>query len=161
MTNVQELIRELPGDAEVISLPVVRQIISERLGPWSANAQCLAIKSGAITVLDNAPTFGSNAKKVTRSEAVLILAAAVLASMSGGTVGSTLSMIKLSGVDPAVFIAAAGDPRPLPAPPVRSAAGPRRNRKAEKNDLRKRQQAHQRAAEKARNKAAQKAAQTT
>lgn len=104
MTTVQELIDELPGAAEAIPLPFVRGIISDRLGPWPADAQSYAVRSGAIRVLPQRAE--ANAYVVDRSEAVLILIAAVLAFAAGVAVVAMIRAVKISGVDPAMFIQA-------------------------------------------------------
>jgi hypothetical protein len=103
VTTAQALIAELPDDAEVIPLPLIRGIVNEHLGPWGKQAQHTAIKSGAIHALPGhyPPT---NARAVDRDEAVLILVAAVLAFAAGVAVVAMIRAIRVSGVDPSVFV---------------------------------------------------------
>ena len=117
VTTAQALIAELPESAEVIPLPLVRRIINEHLGPWDRDAQSYAVKSGAIRPAPKVPgpVAGQNARKylggngliVDRDEAVLILVAAVLAFAAGVAVVAMIRALRVSGVDPAVFVKAA------------------------------------------------------
>lgn len=114
MTTAHELIAELPADTDVIPLPVVRRIINERLGPWDRDSQSYAVKSGAIRPIRKVPgpVAGGNARKyqggpglaVDRDQAVLILVAASLAFAAGVPVIGMIRALRVSGVDPAVFV---------------------------------------------------------
>lgn len=114
VTTAQALIAELPESTEVIPLPLVRRIINEHLGPWDRDAQSYAVKSGAIHPAPKmpGPVAGQNARKhlggngliVDRDEAVLILVAAVLAFAAGVAVVAMIRAIRVSGLDPAVFV---------------------------------------------------------
>ncbi|MGH3283599.1 MAG: hypothetical protein ACRDPD_02745 [Streptosporangiaceae bacterium] len=116
MTTVQALIAELPETAEVIPLPLLRSIINDHLGPWDADQQSYAVKSGAIRPVPKTPgkVAGRNPRKyaggrglaVDRGQAVLILVAATLAFAAGIAVVAMIRAIRVSGVDPAVFVQA-------------------------------------------------------
>lgn len=103
MTTAQTLIAELPGDVEVIPLPVVRGIVNDHLGPWDRDATSYAVKSGAIRPLPGRQG-SSHAYAVDRDEAVLILVAAALAFAAGVAIVAMIRAIRVSGVDPAVFV---------------------------------------------------------
>jgi len=153
VTTVQELIAELPEGAGAIPLPTVRRIINDHLGTWDRGAPSRAVMQGAITALPERTGHGG-AYMVDRDEAVLILVAAVLAFAAGVAVVAMIRAVKISGVDPGVFIKSARSDMAVAA--VLSRPSP-----AKQKTTRDRQQAHQRAGERARNRAAQKAAQTT
>lgn len=114
VTTAQALIAELPEHAEVIPLPLIRSIINDHLGPWDADQQSYAVKSGAIRPVAKAPgrPAGRNPRKyeggrglaVDRAQAVLILVAAALAFAAGIAVVAMIRAIRISGVDPAVFV---------------------------------------------------------
>jgi hypothetical protein len=117
VTTVQALIAELPENAEVIPLPVIRRIINEHLGSWDRDAQSYAVRSGAIRPVPKTPgpVAGPRARKyregagliVDRDQAVLILVAAALAFAAEVTVVGMIRALRVSGVDPAVFVQAA------------------------------------------------------
>lgn len=103
MTTAQALVAELPAGAKVIPLPVVRDIVNSHLGPWDRAQQSYAVKSGAIRPVPERQ--GRNhAYAVDRSEAVLILVAAALAFAAGVALVSMIRAVRVSGLDPAVFM---------------------------------------------------------
>lgn len=103
MTTAQELIDELPGDAEAIPTSVIRGIVNAHLGHWDTDAVSYAVKSGAIRPLPKRQGPGA-AYAVDRDQAVLILVAAVLAFAAGVAVVAMIRAIRISGVDPSVFV---------------------------------------------------------
>lgn len=96
VSTAQALVAQLP-DADEIPLPVVRAIVNGHLGPWDAQAQSYAVKSG---VIDTAPyRHGQgHAYVVGRDEAILILVAAILAFAAGVAVVSMIRAIKTTGL---------------------------------------------------------------
>lgn len=105
VTTAQELIAELPGDVEVIPTPIIRGIVNDHLGRWSDDAVTNAIKAGAIRPRPERHGQGQS-YTVDRDEAILILVAAALAFAAGIAVVSMIRAIRISGVDPAVFVQA-------------------------------------------------------
>ena len=101
--TVQALVGELPADSGVIPLPVIRDIVNRHLGPWDAQAQSYAVKSGAIRPVPERQGR-SHAYAVDRSEAVLILVAAALAFAAGVALVGMIRAVRVSGLDPAVFV---------------------------------------------------------
>jgi hypothetical protein len=103
--TAQELIAELPEGTGAIPLPTVRKLINDRVGPWDVDAPARAVRSGAIQARPE--RYGrSHSLMVDRNEAVLILIAAVLAFAAGIAVIAMIRAVKISGVDPSVFIQA-------------------------------------------------------
>lgn len=103
VTTAQDLLSELPDGLEVVPLPIVRQIINERLGPWHRNQQAYAVRDGAIRPLPG--RVGQvHALAVSRDEAVLILVAALLAFAAGVAVVGMIRALRVSGVDPGAFV---------------------------------------------------------
>lgn len=89
--TVPGLLSKLP-DAEVIPLPVVRDLIG-----WDRAAQVNAVRQGVIRPVEKRGRAGCY--QVTRSDAVEILIAAALAFAAGVAVVAMLRAIQGAGLD--------------------------------------------------------------
>ena len=114
VTTADKLIADLPANTGTIPIPEIRRIINKHLGPWTEDQQRFAVTSGAIRPVPK-PTrvpHGSAARKplvgrgdvVDRDQAVLIIVAAVLAFAADVPVPGMIRALRVSGIDPAMFV---------------------------------------------------------
>lgn len=112
MTEVQELIGQLPAEGEFVPLSLVRRIVNANLGPWSPQQQAHAVIQDAIRPAVRVPfpvvaAFsgqpGGPGKFVDRDQAILILVSAWLAFAGDVPVVAMIRALRATGTDPMIF----------------------------------------------------------